>query len=80
MARTADSRWWILLLCVILGGFIGVYLQRFPLTERFFRDIIDIGFDLKSLDLIVVDFGLRLYVRMNLGTFLGGVTGVLMIR
>jgi septum formation protein len=48
-------------LCVILGGFIGVYLQRFPLTERFFRDIIDIGFDLKSLDLIVVDFGLRLY-------------------
>ena len=80
MARTADSRWWILLLCVILGGVIGVYLQRFPLTERFFRDIIDIGFDLKSLDLIVVDLGIRLYVRMYLGSFLGWVRGVLMIR
>ena len=80
MSRSAASRWWVLLICIILGGFIGVYLQRFPVTERYFRNIIDIGFDLRNVDLIIVHFGLRVFLRLNLGTILGGIAGVLMIR
>jgi hypothetical protein len=80
MSRSATSRWWVLLICIILGGFVGVYLQGFPLTERYFRNFIDTGFDLRNVDLIVVNFGLRIYLRLNLGTFIGGITGVLLTR
>lgn len=80
MARLGSSRWWVLVLCIILGGFIGVYLQRFPLMEGYFRDIISIGFDVEEVDLLFVRFGFKLFLRFNLGTFIGGVIGVLMTR
>ncbi|GAB6280780.1 MAG: hypothetical protein STSR0007_08820 [Thermovirga sp.] len=80
MARLGSSRWWILVLCIILGGFIGVYLQKFHLTEGYFRDILDIGFDIGDVDLLFVRFGFSLFLRFNLGTFIGGVIGVMMIR
>ncbi|MFA5621552.1 MAG: hypothetical protein WC948_02465 [Thermovirgaceae bacterium] len=81
MAKTAYKEgWWIVTLCIIFGSFVGVYLQRFTVTERFFRNIIDAGFDMRNINLIVIDFGFRLYIRANLGTFLGGIFGVLAIR
>ncbi len=81
MARSGgSSRWWILILCVILGSFLGVYLQGFQATENLFRNVVNIGFDIGDVDVLIARFGFRLFFRLNLGTFIGGVIGVLMIR
>lgn len=80
MTRSGASRWWILVLCIILGGFIGVYLQSFPLTGNYFRDILNIGFDIGNVDLLFVSFGFKIFLRFNLGTFIGGIIGVLLVR
>jgi hypothetical protein len=81
MAKTTYKEgWWIVTLCIIFGAIVGVFLQGFPVTERFFRNIIDVGFDMKNINLVVIDFGFRLYVRANLGTLLGGILGVWVIR
>ena len=80
MAKADPARWWILVLCIILGGFIGFYLQRFPVTERYFRDIVNMGFDVGDIDLLFIRFGFKFLVRLNLGTFIGGGIGGLMIR
>ena len=57
-----------------------VFLQRFQATERLFRNIIDVGFDMRNLDLIFIDLGFRLYIRANLGSLIGGTFGVLVVR
>ena len=44
MAKVSYKGWWVVILCVILGSFLGVFLQGFTATERLFRNIIDVGF------------------------------------
>ncbi|HOR53660.1 MAG TPA: hypothetical protein PLM30_00400 [Synergistales bacterium] len=80
MAKVSYKGWWVVILCVILGSFLGVFLQGFTATERLFRNIIDVGFNMKNLDLIVIDLGFRLYIRANLGSLIGGIFGVLVLR
>ncbi|HPC76233.1 MAG: hypothetical protein WBJ42_05485 [Thermovirgaceae bacterium] len=80
MAKVSYKRWWVVVLCVILGSILGVFLQRFQATERLFRNIIDVGFDMRNLDLIFIDLGFRLYIRANLGSLIGGTFGVLVVR
>ena len=81
MASGSSSvKWWIIIASLIIGTISGLYLQRFALTEPFFKDILSTGFDLKDVHLGFVDFGLKVWFRWNLGTIIGGVVGICLAR
>jgi hypothetical protein len=79
-SRRDGFRWWIFFACTVLGTFLGIFFQRFDVTASLFRNLIDLGFDLKDLNLLAADLGFRFYLHMNLGTFLGGAVGLWLAR
>ncbi len=80
MASGSSVKWWIIVASLIIGTISGLYLQRFALTEPFFRDILSTGFSLTDVHLGFVDFGLKVWLRWNLGTIIGGVVGIWVAR
>lgn len=74
------TRWAMVILFLLLGTFMGVYLQRFSLTSLIFRDVVNTGFDLKNVDLVFLRFGLMFGVRLNLGSLLGAIAGLWICR
>jgi hypothetical protein len=70
----------IFLACVILGTFIGIFFQHFATTAPLFRDIVNFNLGVNEVDLLAVNFGFHFGLRMNLGTFLGGVIGLLVTK
>ncbi len=75
-----NTRWAMVVLCLLLGTFMGVYLQRFSLTSLIFRDVVNTGFDLNNVDLVFVRFGLMFGVRLNLGSLIGALAGLWLAR
>ncbi|MDI9371286.1 MAG: hypothetical protein GX181_08660 [Synergistaceae bacterium] len=80
MAAGSSRKIWLVLASLIIGTVVGLYLQRFALTEPFFRDILSTGFDLRDVNLAFAEFGLRLSIRWNAGTVAGGVIGIWLAR
>ncbi|MDR1514665.1 MAG: hypothetical protein LBS45_03140 [Synergistaceae bacterium] len=78
--RGYSTRWLIFLACVILGTFIGIFFQHFSTTAPLFRDIVNFNLGVNEVDLLAVNFGFHFGLRMNLGTFLGGIIGLLVTR
>ena len=76
MVASSSARWWIIIASLVLGSLLGVYLQRFALTEPYFRDILSTGFNVPEVNLAFADFGFRFSLRCNLGTLIGGVFGL----
>ena len=76
MAASSSARWWIIVASLVLGSLLGVYLQKFALTEPYFRDILSTGFNVSDVNLAFADFGFRFSLRCNLGTLIGGVFGL----
>ncbi|MBL3540175.1 hypothetical protein [Aminivibrio sp.] len=76
MAASSSGRWWVIIASLVLGSLLGVYLQRFALTEPYFRDILSAGFNVSEVNLAFADFGFRFFLRCNLGTLVGGVFGL----
>ena len=70
----------IIVASLIIGTISGLYLQRFALTEPFFKDILSTGFSLTDVHLGFADFGLKVWLRWNLGTIIGGVLGIWVAR
>jgi hypothetical protein len=79
-AKGYSARWLIFVSCVILGTFIGIFFQHFSTTAPIFRDVINFTVGVDELDLLAVKFGFHFGLRMNLGTFFGGVAGLLAAR
>jgi hypothetical protein len=75
-----SGRCFMVILCLLLGTFMGVYLQRFSLTSLIFRDVVNTGFDLKNVDLVFLRFGLMFGVRLNLGSLIGALAGIWISR
>lgn len=71
--------WWLVVLLVFFGTAVGVFLQRFGGLDTLFRDFARAGFDLREVDLVFVQFGLSFFLRINLGTLLGGVVGLWLV-
>lgn len=80
MSRASGRKWWIALALVLLGSVAGVYLQSFPPAERFFRDIVDAGFDTGSLDMVFLNVRLAFSVTINAGTLIGAALALWMLR
>lgn len=75
-----STRWAMVILLLLLGTFMGVYLQRFSMTSLLFRDVVNTGFDLKNVDLVFLRFGFMFGVRLNLGSLLGALAGLWIAR
>ncbi len=73
-------RWLFFLACVILGTFIGIFFQHFSVTAPLFRDIVRFNVGVNEIDLLAINFGAHFGLRMNLGTFFGGVVGLWLAR
>lgn len=78
--NSRGTRWAMVILFLLLGTFLGVYLQRFAMTSLVFRDVVNTGFDLKNVDLVFLRFGLMFGVRLNLGSLLGVLAGLWLSR
>jgi hypothetical protein len=75
-----STKWLIFAACVILGTFIGIFFQHFSTTAPLFKDIVNFTLGVDEVDLLALKFGFHFGLRMNLGTFFGGVTGLLVTR
>jgi ABC-type phosphate transport system permease subunit len=80
VGKGPGSKWSILILAIILGTMLGVYMQGFQATESLFRDVTRAGFDLHEMDLIFGTIGFKVFLRLNLGSLLGGLFGLWIIR
>jgi hypothetical protein len=80
VGKGPGSKWSVLILAIILGTMLGAYMQGFQATESLFRDVTRTGFDLQEMDLIFGTIGFKLFLRLNLGSLLGGLFGLWVIR
>jgi hypothetical protein len=80
VGKGPGARWSILILAILLGTMLGAYLQGFDATRPLFRDVSRAGFDIHEIDLIFGTVGFKLFLRLNLGSLLGGLFGLWIIR
>ena len=69
-----------LFLSIFVGTMAGHYLYQFEPLSRFFDDLMTLGFDMKRLDLVFMDMGLYFHLNCNLGTILGGIAGLWIMK
>jgi len=70
----------VIALCLVLGTWLGIFLQRFALTAPIFVNFADFAFDVKRIDIVMLSFGFNFAMKLNLGTIIGGITGILVSR
>lgn len=80
IGKGPGSKWSILILAIALGTMLGAYLQGFDATAAVFRDVTRAGFDIHEIDMIFGTLGFKFFFRLNLGSLLGGLFGLWIIR
>lgn len=80
LAKSGGMRWGIVFLFLILGTWLGIFLQRFSASASLFSNVIDFVIDVKQIDLIMIRFGFYFALKMNLGTLIGAVAGIVASR
>lgn len=78
--RSSAPRWAALFLCVLLGTWLGIFLQRFGATSVFFANFVDFNIDVRQIDLVMLKFGFHFAMKLNLGTIIGGAFGMWITR
>ena len=76
LVKSASLRWGVIFLCMILGTWLGLFLQRFSATSLLFSNIVDFTVDVREIDLLMLRFALKL----NLGTLIGAICGIVITR
>lgn len=80
LAKNHSTRWLLFVSCVILGTFVGIFFQHFETTAPLFRDIVNPAIRLDEINLLALKFAFSFELRMNLGTFFGGIAGLFMVK
>ena len=80
LAKSGRLRWGIILLFLVLGTWLGIFLQRFDASAALFSNVIDFTVDVRQIDLIMLRFGFIFAVKMNLGTLIGAIAGIVASR
>jgi hypothetical protein len=80
LAKSGGMRWGIVFLFLVLGTWLGIFLQRFSASASLFSNVIDFVIDVKQIDLIMIRFGFYFALKMNLGTLIGAVAGIVASR
>lgn len=76
LIRSSALRWGIIFLCLLLGTWLGIFLQRFGATSAIFTNFINFNINVKQVDLIMLRLGFNFAMKINLGTVIGGALGV----
>lgn len=76
IARAYSVRWVLFLACIVFGTFMGIFFQRFGVTAPLFQDIVNFTVSVDRIDLLALNFGFHVGLRMNLGTLFGGIAGI----
>ena len=66
--KNSSIRWGVILLCMILGTWLGLFFQRFPATSVLFANV------------VMVRIGFLFALKLNLGTLIGAITGIVITR
>ena len=80
LVKSSSLRWGVILLCMILGTWLGLFLQRFSATALLFSNIVDFTVDVREIDLLMLRLGFLFALKMNLGTLIGAILGILITR
>jgi hypothetical protein len=78
--KASTRRWGIVFLCLLLGTWLGVFFQHFDATALIFKNFVDIAFNVKDIDIVMLKFGIFFGLKINLGTIFGGAIGVWLTR
>lgn len=76
VVKSATLRCGIIFLCLILGTWTGIYLQRYPATSAIFANVVDFAIDIKQVDLVMIKVAFMFALKLNLGTLIGGIAGI----
>lgn len=80
LSNSSAKRVFIVLLCLLLGTWLGVFFQHFDSTARLFKNIADLYFNFKELNIILFRFSFSFGIKLNLGTIIGGIVGIWFLR
>lgn len=80
LLRYPALRWGTFFVCLIIGTWLGMFMQRFGVTSAIFTNFVDFTVDIRNIDLVMLRFGFLFGVKLNLGTIIGAVAGVLLSR
>ena len=65
---------------MLLGTWLGIFFQRFPATAVLFSNVVDFTFNLKEINLVMLKFGFLFSLKLNLGTLIGALTGIVISK
>ena len=80
VVKSGTMRWGVIFLCMILGTGLGFFLQDFSATALLFSNIVDFTVDVREIDLLMLRLGFLFGVKLNLGTLIGAVAGIVIAR
>ena len=78
--KNTSKTWCIIFVSLILGTGLGIFFQQFGITSQLFHDFINFKINIEEMNLIFIKFGLLFGIKINLGTIIGGVAGILWAR
>ena len=78
--KNTPLRWGIIILCMALGTWLGIFLQSFSATAAIFANFVDFTFDLREIDIAMIRFGILFGLKINIATIFGAVIGILVTR
>lgn len=73
-------RWGIFFICLVMGTWFGLFMQRFGVTSAVFANFVDFTIDIRQVDLAMLRLGLLFSLRLNVGTIIGGIAGLIIAR
>ena len=73
---TGEKRWGV----ILLGTWLGLFLQRFSATSLLFSNIVDFTVDVREIDLLMLRLGFLFALKLNLGTLIGAISGIVITR
>lgn len=65
---------------MILGTWLGLFLQRFPATAILFSNVVDFTFDVREINIVMIRLGFLFSLKLNLGTLIGAITGIVITK
>lgn len=79
-AKSGRLRWGIIFLFLVLGTWLGIFLQRFSASAALFSNVVDFAIDVRQIDMIMIRLGFHFALKVNLGTLIGAVAGIVASR
>lgn len=73
-------RWGIFCVCLVMGTWFGLFMQRFGIASAVFANFVDFTIDIRQIDLAMLRLGFLFALKMNAGTIIGGIIGILIAR